>query len=54
MPTMKERDSRSVTKWTYKGTTSNTQKNNEDQNAPMTACHNPPITSNQGAKYSDT
>ena len=36
MPTIKEHDSWLVTKRTYKGTTSDTQNNNEDQNAPMT------------------
>ena len=35
----------------YEGSTSDSQKNNEDWNAPMTACQNTPITTNQGSKW---
>ena len=52
--TIKKHDSQSVKRQSYKGMISNTLNNNEDQNAPMTAPHNPPITSNYGATNSDT
>ena len=52
--TIKKYDSQLVKRQSYKGMISNTQNNNEDQNAPMTAHHNPPITSNYGVTNSDT
>ena len=51
--TIKKHDSQLVKRQSYKGMISNTQNNNEDQNAPMTAHHNPPITSNYGVTNSD-
>ena len=52
--TIKKHDGQSVKRQSYKGMISKTQNNNEDQNAPMTAHHNPPITSNYGVTNSDT
>ena len=52
--TFKKHDSQLVKRQSYKGMISNTQNNNEDQNAPMTAHHNSPITSNYGVTNSDT
>ena len=52
--TIKKHDSQLVKRQSYKGMISKTQNNNEDQNAPMTAHHNPPITSNYGVTNSDT
>ena len=52
--TIKKHDSQSVKRQSYKGMISKTQNNNEDQNAPMTAHHNPPITSNYCVTNSDT
>ena len=46
IPTIKKHNSRSTTKRTCKGTTSNSRNNNEDRNAPITA--------NQHATNSDT
>ena len=42
IPTIKKHNSRSTIKRTYEGTASNSQNNNEDQNAPITA--NQPAT----------
>ena len=44
--TIKKQNSRSTTKWTCEGTTSNSRNNNEDRNAPIAA--------NQHATNSDT
>ena len=46
IPTIKKHNSRSTTKRTYEGTTSNSRNNNEDRNAPIAA--------NQRATNSDT
>ena len=46
IPTIRNHNSRSTTKWTCEGTTSNSPNNNEDRNAP--------ITVNQHATNSDT
>ena len=51
---IKKHDSQSVKRQSYKGMISNTQNNNEDQNAPMTAHYNPPRTSNYGVTNSKT
>ena len=37
IPTIKKHNSRSTTKRTYEGATSNTRNNNEDRNAPIAA-----------------
>ena len=49
MPTIKKHDSWLVTKLTYRGTTSTSWNNNEDQNVPMTEGQNAPMTKHQGA-----
>ena len=46
IPTIKKHNSRSTTKQTYEGTTSNSRNINEDRNAP--------IAGNQRATNSDT
>ena len=47
--TIKKHNCQSATKWTYKGTTSNSRTTNKDWNAAMTARQNTQITTNQGA-----
>ena len=43
------KDVYTATKWTYKGTMTKSWTNNEDWNAPVTACQNTQITTKLGA-----
>ena len=54
MAKVKKHHSRSVTKQTYEGISSSASwNNNEDQNAPVTECHNVSMTKHQSTTYSD-
>ena len=53
IPTIEKHNSRSTTKRTYEGTTSNSRNNNEDRNAPIAANQRPIATRKQSTSSPD-